>query len=172
MYIYSPRARGVSPWGQLFMKAEMSYHFDHWLHVSKNIFALWFYAHFFMTFMYIASAGTEITHLGQKFDVNRKASSLQPLILYISFHDLIHVYSPGAGADNPHGTKFWCQQKHLVTSVICYKFQKNLFEGWFCIHFFVILHTYIAPGHGEDTSWCKQKGLSCCPFVASFKTIL
>ena len=37
------------------------------------------------------------------FDVNRKASSLQSLILYTSFHDLINVYSPGAGADAPRG---------------------------------------------------------------------
>ena len=26
--------------------------------------------------------------------------------LYTFFHDLIHVYSPGAGANNPLGTKF------------------------------------------------------------------
>ena len=50
------------------------------------------------------------------------------LILYTFFHDFIHVYSPGAGADNPLGTKFCCQQEHLVTSVICCKFQNNLFE--------------------------------------------
>ena len=37
------------------------------------------------------------------------------LILYTSFHDLINVYSPGAGADNPQGTNFLCQQKNLVT---------------------------------------------------------
>ena len=31
---------------------------------------------------------------------------LQPLTLYISFHDLINVYSRRSGADNPKGTKF------------------------------------------------------------------
>ena len=31
---------------------------------------------------------------------------LRSLILYNLFHDLIHVYSPGAGADSPQGTKF------------------------------------------------------------------
>ena len=96
-------------------------------------------------YMYIASAG-QITHLGQNFNVNRKTSSLQPLILYTSFHDLINVYSPREGADNPQGTKFWFQQKHLVTSVICYKFQKNLFEVWFYTHFLMILYMYITPG--------------------------
>ena len=34
-------------------------------------------------------------------------------------------------ADNHQGTKFWCQQKPLVTSVICYKFQENLLKVWF-----------------------------------------
>ena len=43
-------------------------------------------------------------------------------MLYIFFHPFIHVYSPGAAADNPWGSKFWYQQKHLVASVICCKF--------------------------------------------------
>ena len=47
------------------------------------------------------------------------------------FHDLIHVYSPGAGADIPQGTQFWCQQGGLTTLPICCKFQKNLFKVWF-----------------------------------------
>ena len=63
--------------------------------------------------MYIAS-GQEQTSQGQNFDVNRKALPLCPfvasfknislkLILYILFNDLIDVYSPRAGADNPLG---------------------------------------------------------------------
>ena len=43
---------------------------------------------------------------------------LWSLILYNFFHDLIHVHSPGAGADSPQGTKVLCQQKCLVTSFI------------------------------------------------------
>ena len=53
----------------------------------------------------------------QKFDVNRKALSLYPFVasfkeisfksdLIQFFHDFIHVYSPGAGADNPLGQNF------------------------------------------------------------------
>ena len=48
--------------------------------------------------------------------------------LYNLFYDLIHVYSPGAGADSPQGTKFGCQQKGIITLPICCKFQRNLFE--------------------------------------------
>ena len=70
----------------------------------------------------------------------------------IFFHDFIHVYSPRAGTDNPLGTKFWCQQEHLVTSVICCKFQKNLFEVWFYTNFFMILYMYIATGQGQTAS--------------------
>ena len=88
----------------------------------------------------------------------------------------MHVYSPRAGADNPFGTKFWCQQKPLVTSVICYKFQKNLFEVWFYTIFFMILYMYIAPGQGLTTTWGRnfdvnRNILSLRSFVASFKKI-
>ena len=50
------------------------------------------------------------------------------------FHDFIHVYSPWAGAGNPLGPKFWCQQEGLITLVICCKFIKNLFNLWLYTH--------------------------------------
>ena len=55
MYI-KPQGKKRQPLGTIFlMQAERSYHFDHWLHVSKQSSALWFYAHFFMIlYMYIA----------------------------------------------------------------------------------------------------------------------
>ena len=73
-------------------------------------------------------------HFGHLLQVSKK--SLWSLILYNFFHDFIHVYSPGAGADNPQGTKFWCQQKCLITSFICCKFKKNIFKLWFYTIFF------------------------------------
>ena len=80
---------------------------------------------------------------GQDFHVNRNLLSLRSfatslknicMILYNFFHDFIHVYSPRTGADNPLGTKFWCQQEPLVTS--CHfshmlQVSKNLLEDWF-----------------------------------------
>ena len=51
------------------------------------------------------------------------------------FQDFIYVYSPGAGTDSPQGTEFSCQQKCLVTSFICCKFQKNAFEVRFYTFF-------------------------------------
>ena len=45
------------------------------------------------------------------------------------FHDLIHVYSPGAGTDLPRGQDFDVNRKALYQSLpICCKFQRNLFE--------------------------------------------
>ena len=49
------------------------------------------------------STGTSC-HFGYLLQVLKK--SLCSLILCIFFHDFIHVYSPGAGADSPQGTKF------------------------------------------------------------------
>ena len=68
--------------------------------------------------MYVAPRQGLTTPWGQTFDVNRKAlSSLYPLVASFKeislksdfiqfFHDLIHVYNPGAEAYSPQGTKF------------------------------------------------------------------
>ena len=42
-----------------------------------------------------------------------KKESLQPLTLYTSFHDLIHVYSPRSGADNHRGQNFYVNRNLL-----------------------------------------------------------
>ena len=62
--------------------------------------------------MYIAPGQGQTNPWGQNFDVNRKALSLCPFVARFKkislksdfIHILpvfIHVYSPGAGADNP-----------------------------------------------------------------------
>ena len=104
---------------------------------TKNPFNLWLYTHFFhdLINVYSRRSGADNPR-GQNFDVNRNLLSLQSFatslkknlfevwFYTIFFHDFIHVYtcSPGAGDDNPKGTKFLCQQEHLVTLVICCKF--------------------------------------------------
>ena len=60
----------------------------------------------------------------------------------------MYIDSPGAGADNPQGTKFLCQQKGLITLPIWCKFQRNLFEVSFYTNFFHnLIHVY-RPGAG------------------------
>ena len=49
------------------------------------------------------STGTSC-HFSHLLQVSKK--SLGSLILYFFFHDFIHVYSPGAGADSPRGQSF------------------------------------------------------------------
>ena len=139
-------------------------------------------------YIYIYSPGQGQTiHWEQNFDDNRKAFSLCPYVASFKmissksdfihiFNDFTHIYSPGARAENLLGTTFWCQQKALITSTICCKFQTNLFEFWFYTHLLMFFHMYIAQGQGK-TTLCGQypdvnrKALSLCPFFASFKKI-
>ena len=128
----------------------------------------------------------QTTDWEQKFYDNRKAFFLCPYVdsfkmisaksdfIHI-FNDFIHVYSPGARAENPLGTNFWCQQIALIASTICCKFQTNLFKFWFYTHFLMFFHI-IALGQWQTTlcgqnSFVNRKALSLCPFVASFKKI-
>ena len=67
--------------------------------------------------MYIAPGQGQTAPRGQNFDVNRNILSLHSFVASFKqisvksdfiqfFHDLIHVYSPGSGADSPQGTNF------------------------------------------------------------------
>ena len=65
--------------------------------------------------MYIAPGQGQTAPRGQNVDVNRKVLSLYPFVAsfkeislksdFIQFHDLIHVYIPGAGSIQPPGDK-------------------------------------------------------------------
>ena len=119
---------------------------------------------------------TETTcHFGHLLQVSKK--SLSSLILYNYFHYFIHVYSLGAGADNPLGMKFWCQRNILSLRSFVASLKKNLFEVWFYTFFFMILYMYIAPGQGQTAPWGQsfdfnRNVLSLHSFVASFKKCL
>ena len=78
------------------------------------------------------STGTSY-HFCHLLHVSKK--SFWSIILYNFCHYFIHVHSPTAGADSLQETKFWCQQKCLVTSILWCKFQKNVFEVWFYTFF-------------------------------------
>ena len=131
--------------------------------------------------MYIAP-GRGRQAIGNKILMTKKAFSLCPYVasfkmissksdfIYI-FNDFIHVYSLGAWAENPLGTNFWYQQKALITSTICCKFQTNLF-----IHIFNAFPHIYSPGAGADNPlWTNpdvnRKALSLFLFVANFKKI-
>ena len=169
------------------MSTGTSCHFGHLLQVSKtSLWSLTLYNFFMILYMYIAPGQGQTEPGEQSFDVNRivlslhsfvpsfKNMSLKSDFIQFLFHDLIHIYSPGAGADSPQGTKFWCQQEGLITLPICCKFQRNLFEVWFYIIFFMILYMYIALGQGqtapgEQSFNVNRNVLSLHSFVPSFK---
>ena len=108
---------------------------------------------------------TETTcHFGYLVQVSKK--SPWSLILYTFFHDFKHLYSPGAGADNPLEMKFCCQQEHLVTSVICCKL--TLWSRILYNIFHDFIHVY-SPRAGTDspqgtTFWCLVISFICHKF--------
>ena len=129
----------TTPGDKSLMSTETSCHFSHLLELFKNIslksdFVLFF---FMILYMYIALGQRLTTPWRRNFDVNRNSLSLRSFVAsfkqislksdFIQFiHDFIYTNSPGAGADSPQGTKFWFQQKYLVTSFICCKFKKKI----------------------------------------------
>ena len=101
-------------------------------------------------YMYIAPGQGQKTSWGYTFDALTisticckflKQISLNSDFIHI-FNAFPHVYSPGAGADNPLWTKVYCQQKGLVTLPICCKFVKYLLKSDF-IYIFACFYTCI-----------------------------
>ena len=118
------------------------------------------------------STGTSC-HFGHLLQVSK--TSLWSLVLYNYFFMILYTYiAPGQRQTAPHGTKFWCQQKCLVTSFICCKFQKNVFVILYNF-FHDLIHVYSrwegADSPREQNFDVKWNALSLYPFVASFKEI-
>ena len=87
------------------MSTRTSCHFSNLLQVLKKI------SFFMILYMYRAPGQGQTAHRGQSFDVNRNVWSLHSCVASLKknvfeVYNLIHVYSPRAGADNPQGTKF------------------------------------------------------------------
>ena len=145
MYIATVQGQ-TTPGHEILMSTETSCHFAHLL---QKIYLKSEFIQFFSWFSILPrdrawqpvwdeilmSTGTScpFSHLLQVLN-----KFLWSPILSNFLYDLIHVYSPEAGADSPQGTKFWYQQKGLITLPICCKFQRNLFECWFYTNFFMI----------------------------------
>ena len=67
------------------------------------------------------------------------------MIIYNFFHDLIHVYSPGAVADIPRGQHFYVNGRALSLYLFVTSFKEISLKFDF-IHFFSGFNT--APGQG------------------------
>ena len=186
MYI-APGQGQTTPWGQNFDVNRNSLSLCLFVASLKKIslksdFLPFFYG--FFSHVYSPGQG-QTTQWRQKFHDNRKAFSLCPYVARFKvissksdfipiFNDFIHIYSHWARAENPLGTNFWCQQKALITSTICCKFQTNLFEFWFYTHFLMFFPHVYSPGAGADNPlwtkfWCQQKGLVTLPICCKFQ---
>ena len=119
MYIATGQGH-TTPGDKILMSTETSCHFSHLLQVSKkSLWSLILYKFFMILYMYIHVApGQELTTpRGRDVYVNKNILSLRSFVASckknlfevwfyaIFFHDFIHVYSPGAGADSPTGDK-------------------------------------------------------------------
>ena len=155
---------------------------------QTNLFEVWYYTILFMIlYIYSPRAGADSPQ-GTKVWCQQKwlvtsficckfqKNVFEVWFYTILFHDLIHVYSTGTGADIPQGTKFWCQQKGLITLPICCKFQRNLFQVWFyTIFFHDLIHVY-SPGAGclqpprRQSFDVNRNALSLRSYVTSFKS--
>ena len=59
--------------------------------------------------------------------------------------------APGEGQTTSRGTKFWFQQKGLITFPICCKLQRHLFEVWFyTIFFHDLIRVYSTKADGKQ----------------------
>ena len=115
-------------WDKLLMSTESPYHFDHLLQVSNKSFWILILYTFFNVFPHVYSpmAGAD-NPLWTKSWRQQKSLVTLPIcckfqkkylwsqILYIIFHVFIHVYSPGAEADNPLGSELLCKHIPHVT---------------------------------------------------------
>ena len=91
--------------------------------------------------MQIAPGQGQTAPMGQSLDVNKNflslhsfVASLKKNVFEVWFDTLLHVYSRWQGQTAPRG-QIWCQQKRIITSPICCKFQRNLFAwrpSWSC----------------------------------------
>ena len=119
------------------------------------------------------------------FDVNKNIlslwsfvasfkKSLWSLILYNFF--ILYMYiAPGQEQTAPRGQNFDVN-RNVVTSFICCKFPKNVFEVWFyTIFFHDLIHEYSSrqgqTAPREQNFDVNRKSLSLYPSVVSFKEI-
>ena len=127
LYVYiSPGQGQTSPRGQSFdvNRNVLSLH-SVVASFKKISLSLLLYNFYMIKYMFIALGQGQTAPKGQNIDVNRKALSLYPFVASfkeISLKsDFIHFFfmiwymhiAPGQGAS------FWCQQKLLVTLIIC-----------------------------------------------------
>ena len=86
-------------------------------------------------------------HFGLLLQVS-KTISLKPDFIHL-FHDFIHVYSPGAGADS-RGQSVDVNRNVLSLHSFVASFKKMSLKSDFIHFFYDLIHVY-SPGSGADS---------------------
>ena len=146
MYI-APGQGLTTPWGRNFDVNRNILSLRSFLASFKKISLKSDFIYIFF-FMIIAPGQGQTALRGQSFDVNSNVLSLHSfveslkknlwsLILYnFFFHDLIHVYSPGARADRPRGQNFDVYRKALSPYWFVASFKEISLNSDFFFFFF------------------------------------
>ena len=94
-------------------------------------------------------------HFIHLLQVSKKISLKSGFIYICIFHDLIHVYSPGVGADSPRGQNFDVNRKALSLYPFVASFKQISLKSDF-IHFFHdLIHVYSHAAGGIQPSGDK-----------------
>ena len=102
--------------------------------------------------------------------------SFRNLILY-TFLMILYMYiAPGQGQKTPWGQTFDVNRKPLSLRPFVASFKQISLNSDFLPFFMCVFPHVYSPRAGADNplwtkSWCQQKSLVICPFVASFKKI-
>ena len=117
---------------------------------------IWVFAGRTVTLMVLSCRGSYLLHVilftalrktERNFIEMKRSEDRWPCIAHLCAEDMLKSavieekqfkHSPWAGADNPLGSNYLCQQEVLITMVICCKFKKNLFNLRLYTHFFMI----------------------------------
>ena len=124
----APRQGQTTTWGQTFdVNRKPLTLFPNVASLKKIALKSDFIYIFFHVSSYVYSPGQGQTiHWGQNIDDNRKAFSLCPYVASFKMISLKSDFRKPLG--NKLLTTDFCQQKALITSTICCKFQTNPFE--------------------------------------------
>ena len=160
MYVYSPRAGADNTLGTKFW-CQQEHPVTSIIFASskKHLFEVWFYTIFFMIlYMYIAPGQGQTYSREESFDVNINVLSLYLVVVslkkmsvkfdFIHFiHDLIHLYSSGAGTDSPQGKNLDVNRKalSLYPTVASFKeisLKSDFIEFFFFFFFHNLIHVY------------------------------
>ena len=127
------------------------------LHVSKTIFALWFYVYFFMILYLYIGVGQELTTIEAKVLMSTESPYHLGYLLhffnlwfYTHFFMILYTYiAPGQGQTTPWGQNFDVNRKALSVCLFVASLKKSLWNLISFIFFNASIHVY-SPGTRAD----------------------